>query len=224
MIYLFLYLGAMAPYPGIASPQFMLEFESVVKELRNQTEVPVILPTLVFYPIQDYSGNPQSPTSNYEKITLGNKSPEFFTSLSEEPSATRYQISLDVTADCRGAGACDFGYLVGEKISSSASKIPKIFSETQQQWRNNLPPIRSSETPALVQLAQGITGYFIPYTCAAKCSTSQMLWDLNGYRYTIAIEQASFAVLIEMANSAIVNGQLTIVGKIVGFSFPHNTF
>ncbi len=207
---LFLFLGVINPLKVIASPQLMLEFESVVKELRNQTQVPVILPTLVFYPIQDYSGNPQSPTSNYEKITLGNKSPEFFTSLSEYTSATRYQISLDVTADCQGAGACDFGYLVGEKISPSASIVPQFFSETQQQWRNNLPPIRSSENPALVQLAQGITGYFIPYTCAAKCSTSQMIWDVTGYRYTIAIEQASKAVLMEMSNSAILNGQWTM--------------
>ena len=183
----------------------MLEFESVVKELKNQTQVPVILPTLVFYPIHDYSGNPSSPTSNYEKIKLGNNEPEFFTSLSGYTSATRYQISLDVTADCQGAGACDFGYLVGEKNPSSASIIPEIFLETQQQWRNNLPPIRSSQNPGLVQLTQGITGYFVPYTCAAKCSTSQIIWDLNGSRYTIAIEQASKAVLIEMANSAILN-------------------
>ena len=205
LIYLFLVLGAINPLKVIASPQLMLEFESVVKELKNQTQVPVILPTLVFYPIHDYSGNPSSPTSNYEKITLGNNEPEFFTSLSGYTSATRYQISLDVTADCQGAGACDFGYLVGEKNPSSASIIPEIFLETQQQWRNNLPPIRSSQNPGLVQLAQGITGYFVPYTCAAKCSTSQIIWDLNGSRYTIAIEQASKAVLIEMANSAILN-------------------
>ena len=205
LIYLFLVLGAINPLKVIASPQLMLEFESVVKELKNQTQVPVILPTLVFYPIHDYSGNPSSPTSNYEKIKLGNNEPEFFTSLSGYTSATRYQISLDVTADCQGAGACDFGYLVGEKNPSSASIIPEIFLETQQQWRNNLPPIRSSQNPGLVQLAQGITGYFVPYTCAAKCSTSQIIWDLNGSRYTIAIEQASKAVLIEMANSAILN-------------------
>ena len=205
LTYLFLFLGAINPLKGIAEPQLMLEFESVVKELRKQSQVPVVLPTLVFYPIHDYSGNSQSPTSNYEKITLGNKSPEFFTFLSEYTSATRYQISLDVTADCGGAGACDFGYLVGEKMGASISKIPKIFLETQEEWRNNLPPIRSKENPGLVQLAQGITGYFVPYTCAAKCSTSQIIWDLNGYRYTVAIEQASFAVLIEMANSAILN-------------------
>lgn len=202
---LFLFLGAINPLKGIGSPQLMLEFTSVVKELRNRTQVPVVLPTLVFYPIHDYSGTPTSPTSNYEKITLGNNKPEFFTSLSEYTSATRYEISLDVTADCGGAGACDFGYLVGEKIFSDPSIVPTIFSETQQQWRNDLPPIRSSENPAVVQLAQGITGYFVPYTCAARCSTSQMIWDSNGYRYTIAIEQASQEVLTEMANSAIIN-------------------
>ncbi|ACB54365.1 hypothetical protein cce_5019 [Crocosphaera subtropica ATCC 51142] len=205
LTYLFLFLGVINPSKGIAEPQLMLEFESVVKELRNQTQVPIFLPSVVFYPIHDYSGNPSSPTSNYEKITTGNNKPEFFTSLSEYTSPTSYQISLDVTADCGGATACDFGYLVGEKIPPSGSKVPKIFSETQQQWRNDLPPIRSSENPAIVQLAQGITGYFVPYTCAARCSTSQMIWDLNGYRYTIALEQASQEVLMEMANSAILN-------------------
>lgn len=208
LTYLFLVLGAINPLKAIAEPQLILEFESVVEELKNQTQVPVVLPSLVFYPIHDYSGDPSSPTSNYEKITLGNNEPEFFTSLSKYTSATRYEISLDVTADCGGAGACDFGYLIGEKISSETSIVPTIFSETQQQWRNDLPPIRSSENPQLVQLAQEITGYFVPYTCAARCSTSQIIWDLNGYRYTIAIEQASGAVLIEMANSAIINGQL----------------
>lgn len=205
LTYFFIALGAINPLKGVADPQILLEFESAVKQLKDQIQVPVILPTKVFYPIINYAGNPESPASNYEEIKLGSNSPEFFTYLNEDTSRIRYQISLDISEDCQGAGACDFGYLIGEKIASDTPKVPKIFSEIEQQWRNNLPPIRSSESPGVVQLAGGVTGYFVPYTCAAYCSTSQIIWDLNGYRYTIAIEQASKEIVVQMANSAILN-------------------
>ena len=199
-------LGSLNMMKAQAQPQILLEFQSVIKQLKNQTEVPYVLPTKVLIPIADYSGNP-TPAINYEEISLNDndRPPEFYPFLDEYSSSTRYLISLDIVPDCYGANACDFGYLIGEKITEETPKVPEEYSYQVSEWETGRPTMRSPESPTLVPLANGISGWFIPFVCGANCASSQIIWDLNGYRYTIGIDMASKEALTEMANSAILN-------------------
>lgn len=61
-----------------------------------------------------------------------------------------------------------------------------------------------------VTLANGIKGYFIPYVCGANCDDSKVIWEQNGYRYLVGLKRGDKKTVIEMANSAIKNGEIAL--------------
>ncbi|MGH2416568.1 MAG: hypothetical protein ACRDEA_23310, partial [Microcystaceae cyanobacterium] len=126
-----------------------------------------------------------------------------------EITPTSYSLSLDLIPDCMGTTACTFGEVSGAKITANTPKIPEDYTIHQQMWQDpNIRDIpKSLESPSKVQLAQGITGYFIPFFCATACDSSRIIWDLNGYRYQVGIKAAYKKTVIDMANSAILNQQ-----------------
>jgi hypothetical protein len=96
-----------------------------------------------------------------------------------------YEILLVFTEDCRGGDACRLGHISGNIIRSKTRLAGKSLA-----------------------LREGRTGYFINAKCGANCSDATLTWDQNGHRYRVAIKAGSAAMLLRMANSAIVNGPL----------------
>lgn len=200
-------LDAKLPFFAQASLQrraMLTEFKRLVPELKKQTKVPLILPTYV--PVNEISANPDVSLPTQVPIKDGHFT-TFFPYLLDI-TADRYSISLDLTPDCMGAGACDFGYLSAEKITDTTPTVPEEFAQYTELVntdpnRSKPPVVRSDEKPSRVKLSQGVTGFFIPYVCGANCSDSKVIWDQNGYRYLVGIEMANKKTVVEMANSAI---------------------
>jgi hypothetical protein len=74
-------------------------------------------------------------------------------------------------------------------------------------------PFGADEVDRVVKLARGIKGYYIGKSCGGSCTPPQIEWVYEGVLYTIQfrVESNSTRVdeakIIEMANSAILNGE-----------------
>ena len=92
--------------------------------------------------------------------------------------------------DC-GANACSVGYLEAK--------------------RGEEPP-KPDEVDRVVKLAKGIKGYYTGKSCGGSCTPPQINWVYEGVLYTIQFRvegkshKREVAVIIEMANSAILAG------------------
>ena len=193
-------------FPGITpgAKVVLPVFEDVVGQLSGQTKVPIVLPTYIptdaLVPFSEAEGGPQpylnvpvGPDGQFEGIYV------YVTGASSD----HYDLSLDVTADCNGAGFCSFGILMAQRVYQGT---PSVASEYAFELEPDFRPImRSPEEQGEVQLAQGITGYFVPYVCGANCDTAKVFWKQQGYQYSVGIRMASKAAVVQMANSAINN-------------------
>ncbi|NBD31477.1 MAG: hypothetical protein GVY17_00490 [Cyanobacteria bacterium] len=178
-------------------------FQPILRELREKTAVPILLPSQL--PQENYTILPQG-----SEATNPNPSVPTLYPYLVEASLSRYDISLDVTPECGGTGACKEGSIIGEQITAKTPEMPERFTELSELYRNDpnsqKPPVRRSpEPPESVQLSGGITGYFIPFTCGASCGESRVVWDQNGYRYQVGLESSEQQAVVNLANSAIEN-------------------
>lgn len=179
-------------------------FEDVVGQLPGQTQVPIVLPTYIptdaLVPFSEVEGGPQP----YIKVPIGPDGQfEGIYAYITGASPDRYDLSLDATAGCHGAGYCSFGILTAQRVYQDTPSVASEYAfELEPDFR---PVVRSPEEQGEVQLAQGITGYFVPYVCGANCDTAKVFWEQEGYRYSAGIRMASKATVVRLANSAINN-------------------
>lgn len=156
-------------------------FRPVLSQLITKTRVPLALPAYV--PREDY--------------------PLYVTVNAAEPG--QYELTIGDSQDCSGGNYCRYGTVSGQRLTSSTPSVEEEYaflSEPQYQ-----PTQRSPEKMGRVTLANGIRGYFIPYVCGANCDDSKVIWEQNGYRYSVGLKRADKKVVVEMANSAIQNYQ-----------------
>ena len=103
-----------------------------------------------------------------------------------------YEFTLDYGRDCHGAGACHYGSMAGMKVDSGTpvetSSFPFILEDAQ-----------------VVDLAYGITGYFIPAVCGANCDDARLWWIYDGYEYMLGLKAGRYEDVLALANGAIVN-------------------
>jgi hypothetical protein len=103
-----------------------------------------------------------------------------------------YEISLEYGTDCHGAGACRYGSLAGKWI---ASMEPESFGNF----------VFEPDRAQMVELAQGITGYFIEANCGANCDDAKLFWVYDGFEYVLGLKGGQQEDLVELANAAILN-------------------
>jgi hypothetical protein len=158
------------------------QFAAIKAELKPRTRVPIVLPTRI--------PKVGEPNTFYPYIASA--------------ASSGYELSLDFTSDCQGAGACTFGEAAGEAVTTATPAIESVFEINDPDFK---PVMRSPLKAGPMQLARGITGYFVPYVCGANCSSSLIVWEQNGYRYRLGIKGSllknELNDLVEMANSAI---------------------
>jgi hypothetical protein len=139
-----------------------IPISDILPQLKGKTQVPIFIPT---------------------NLTIWDRI--YYRS---QVTTDRYTISMEYTADCRGAGACTLGEIRGQKGGDFSTKIEGV-----------------TKTLKNVQLAGGLKGVF-HNGCGAYC-TANIEWKAQGYLYTIAIRNGMEADLIKMANSAIQAGK-----------------
>jgi len=104
-----------------------------------------------------------------------------------------YVFILEYGADCLGAGACHYGVIGG--MENSTTVIDHF---------NTYYPFEA-ERAEQVELANGITGYFIESVCGANCSDATIWWIYDGYQYMLGLKAGPRETLIGLANGAITN-------------------
>lgn len=95
-----------------------------------------------------------------------------------------YLVYVGLVPACGEAEACTLGYFEGKRRSSRARKP------------DGKP----------LQLINGLTGYFVPFSCGADCGPAFLTFDYRRYRYTIQIKAGLRRPMIRMANSALSAG------------------
>ncbi len=103
-----------------------------------------------------------------------------------------YEFSLDYGVDCDGAGACHYGGMAGMKVVSDVPVGTSSF------------PF-SLEDAQVVDLANGITGYFVPAVCGANCDDARLWWIYGGYEYMVGMKAGPYEDVVALANAAILN-------------------
>ncbi|MBN1303886.1 MAG: hypothetical protein JXA13_05580 [Anaerolineales bacterium] len=106
--------------------------------------------------------------------------------------AGEYEASLDYGLDCRGTGACHYGVITGMQTDSAVPVGTTTFPFEAGRAR-------------LTPLANGITGYFVDYTCGANCNDAVVWWVYDGYQYSIGLKAGPRTLVIALANAAITN-------------------
>jgi len=181
------------------------EFLSILPTLQKQTQLPIVLPTVI--PIdgvvpsdsgpKPYLNVPITADGHFQQIV-----PHIIVA-----TPTHYEISLDATADCQGDDRCSFGWLSGEQVFQDTPTVASLYAyELEPDFQ---PIARSPEAMGEVILTGGIIGFFIPFVCGANCDTSKLFWEQSGVRYGVGIRYGSQAILITFANSVIQNERTT---------------
>ncbi|MEG4289977.1 hypothetical protein Q5692_02030 [Microcoleus sp. C2C3] len=134
----------------------------ILPKLKGKTQVPIFLPSQL----------PISQKLYYQSQAITDS----------------YTISMEYTPDCRGAGACSFGEIRGQKGGEFSTKLEGV-----------------TKTLKNVQLADGVKGVF-HNGCGAYC-TATLEWKSQGFMYTVAIKNGLESDLILIANSAIKAGK-----------------
>jgi hypothetical protein len=171
-------LTALVPASVVFGTSELLQRQAGTKQLaQGGTAVPVseILPKL--------KGKTQVPIFIPSSLPVSQKL--YYQS---QAKADSYTISMEYTADCRGAGACSLGEIRAQKGGEFSTKIEGV-----------------TKTLKNVQLAGGVKGVF-HNGCGAYC-TASVEWKTQGFLYTIAIRNGVEADLMKMANSAIQAGK-----------------
>lgn len=188
--------------PRIPGTQGVLpEFQSLLSTLQHQTQLAIVLPTVIptdaLVPPADhpkpYLNVPITPDGHFQQVV-----PHITVA-----TPTHYEISLDATTDCQGDDSCSFGFLSGEQVFQDTPTVASLYAYELKP--NSQPVARSPEAMGEVTLTGGITGFFIPFVCGANCDTSKIFWEQSGVRYGVGIRYGSQATLIVFANSVIQN-------------------
>ncbi|MEM1291132.1 MAG: hypothetical protein AAGH67_06650 [Cyanobacteria bacterium P01_H01_bin.162] len=180
-------------------------FAEVYAQVERDSNIPMLLPTSI------------------PEIVLREQQPDqsqpFFVS-TDVIDVDRYEVNLDAMAGCEGAGYCIFGIMGAERIMPGT---PSVDEQYAYYLDPEYQPVQRSDEPiAEVQLANGLTGTFIPWVCGANCSTAKVYWQQEGIRYYIGIRgPIDQATVVEIANSMIENQPAAVDASDV--EEPHET-
>lgn len=121
----------------------------------------------------------------------------------QTPTGGGYAITIGYSPDCNGGFACRFGTITVEKIVPSMPSIAQLAADTRDYLKQPDLPARSQDVMGSVTLANGIKAYFIPWTAGANCSDANVLWEQQGYRYTVGLKCATKQNVVDMAGSMV---------------------
>lgn len=165
-------------------------FSAVLPYLKTQTQVPVLLPTII----------PDSPFGGQTIYAIANI------------SAHSYEASLAYDANCNGANVCNHFAITGTDSTGIAKEVQEArqYGDTEmtaEKWLHE-----QYCTGESVTLAKGIAGRFKANLSGASAGGNEYLsWEQNGIFYQIRTRAYPIlpkSELIKSANSAIMQGIL----------------
>jgi hypothetical protein len=169
----------------------------------SQTAPPIANAVTIFQPVLSQLGRAQVPLRLPTYIPSrgqrqSSESLPVYASVDSVESGS-YAVVLGYSKGCDGSNACRLGTVTGETQPMKSAQDG--YTESDYLY----PGRRSEELVAQVTLANQETGTFLPWRCATNCTDAQVVWDENGYRYSVGIKLGGRDSLVRMANSAIEN-------------------
>ncbi len=156
-------------------------FESILPILKQQTQVPILLPSKI-------------PTEEVVKLEEMSYKLQAFI---DKIDLFSYQVLLGYGDNCNGGNACRYGYVSGKLKTPITLPLQEEYEVDTSYY-----PLRSPEPAGFILLADKKTkAYFLPYTCAAFCSDSSLAWDYQDSRYTVSVKGGTSKDLLTIANS-----------------------
>jgi hypothetical protein len=195
------------------NPKFSLTihpvFQSLLSTLYQRTKIPVRLPTYI------PGLNAEKLLSSESTIAASSANNPYLTNLkAEKPllatlasaTANEYTIVLGNRPNCQGQNSCKRGSLSATKLTPQAISLDKTFQQAANFVNNplfNKEGRRSSDEMGPVTLSNNLKGYFIPWVLSDHYTEAKIIWEQDGVRYSVGIQQGDKDSLIKMANSAI---------------------
>jgi hypothetical protein len=182
-------------------------FQSLLPTLYQRTKVPVRLPTYI--PALDAD----RPLSSESAIAQSSPVP-FSLNLNPQQklvatlaSATgnEYVIVLGNRPQCEGQFSCKLGSLSATRLTPKSLPLQRVLQQAIKFVNNPLfsGERRSPDEMGPVTLSNNIQGYFIPWVLSDRYTEAKIIWEQDGIRYSIGMQQGDKDSLIKMANSAI---------------------
>jgi hypothetical protein len=184
-------LPAWALQPAIPNPDKL--YQPMQLDLQ-MTGIPLHLPTYIPAVVKIRSGNPQANVTTLKLPVYAHL---------DEATPNGYTITIGYSKTCDGGNVCRLGTVVAQRLTNGTPPIDEQYAFMKPNF--GFKGQRSPEPMISVNLAQGIQGYFIPWICGATCNDAKVVWDQQGYRYSVGIKVGDQAELMAMANSAIEN-------------------
>ncbi len=147
------------------------DLESLVSTLENSVSIPIRLPNSLNLFV--------TPEDKKVFVRLGEIRTEVYSS---QVSESQYSIVIENARNCRGSRVCLLG------VISGLSKV----SEEYQDEENKAE---------IINLEQGIKGYYLKGMCGVSCSLDIIMWKQNGFYYEI--RAANLKILQQIANQMI---------------------
>lgn len=195
-----------------ANPKFSLTihpiFQTLLSTLYQRTKIPVRLPTYIpglnaEKSLSKESTIAQSSLQNPYSANLKAEKPMVATLASA--TGNEYVIILGNRPNCQGQNSCKRGSLSATKLTPQALSLDQAFQQAAKFVNNPLftGERRSSDAMGPVILSNNLKGYFIPWVLSDRYTEAKIIWEQDGVRYSIGIQQGDKESLIKMANSAI---------------------
>lgn len=113
-----------------------------------------------------------------------------------------YDVQVTNSQNClSGALSCIIAYASAEPLTAEYERIEDTYAWFREPGALNRYVRVSRDPIGWVKLSNGQSVYFVPWVLGANMGFAQVIWDENGYRYTIALKGGERAWVVAMANS-----------------------
>lgn len=116
-----------------------------------------------------------------------------------------YNVSIMDSPYCQQALSCTIAYATAEQITPTTQplEVEYVWMMTPGQGLDQYQS-HAGHAPGWIALSEGQPVYIVPWVNGgAGGGYEQILWDENGYRYTIALKWGEPAWLIQMVESIV---------------------
>lgn len=195
----------------VVNPRYSLTvhplFQSLLPTLYQRTKVPVRLPTYIPTTSADRPLSSESAIAQAAPIpySLNLNPPKKMVATLASATGNEYVIVLGNRPKCEGQFSCKLGSLSATRLSPKAQPLQRVVQQAAKFINNPLfaGERRSPDALGPVTLSHNIKGYFIPWVLSDRYTEAKIIWEQDGIRYSVGLQQGDKDSLLKMANSAI---------------------
>jgi hypothetical protein len=152
---------------------------------------------------------PQKFADSYQKLSSISKVPVILPNLPNiyakvlSSKIESYFIILGFSKSCSGGNTCRFGSISGEKITLSTPTLSQLKKRGETRINKLFYP---PDTSQYLVLSNGIKAIYLPFSCGGVgCTDGSIVWESDGFQYTVGLKAANLKSATSFANEFIKN-------------------